>query len=311
MTGPARPPHLEPGMTIGIVAPSSGIRDARLDAGIAYLQARGYIVRLGDHLFDQFGYLAGTDAARGADFTRMFADPNVHAALCGRGGYGAVRMLDHVDWSAVAANPKPFIGYSDITTLHRAIERRANVVTFHGPVLTTLGGGLSLVAEHCFWSLLERPVAFGVYEASSPSLRTLVGGQTEGRLAGGCLSLLAAAVGTPDEPDFTGRIALIEDVGEHAYRIDRMLMQLLRAGHLQCAAGFVIGTVTGWENDESGSPAISLDAIWRDYILPLGKPAVLGFPFGHEPNPLTLPLGCLARLDADTHTLEVLEPAVS
>ena len=310
MTNPIRPPRLQPGMTIGIVAPSSGIRDARLSAGIAAIEKRGYHVRLADHLFDQHGYLAGADAARGADLSRMFADPAVHAVLCGRGGYGAVRILDHIDWAAIAANPKPFIGYSDITTLHLAIERHAPMVTFHGPVLTTLGGGLTPAAESAFWSVLERDEPLGLCDTEGAGAKTLVSGRAEGRLAGGCLALLSAAAGTPEAPDFAGRIVLIEDVGERVYRVDRMLMQLLRAGQLQRAAGFVIGTVTGWDEKETCEPPITLDRVWRDYIVPLGKPAVTGFPIGHEPNPMTLPLGCLARLDADAGTIEILESAV-
>jgi muramoyltetrapeptide carboxypeptidase len=304
-----RPARLQSGMTIGIVAPSSGIRDARLQAAIERIQGRGYEVRLADHLFDQAGYLAGIDANRGRDLTAMFSDADVHAVLCGRGGYGAVRMLDHVDWSVVAANPKPFIGYSDITTLHLAIEHYAPMVSFHGPVVTTLGGSLSDNAESCFWSMLERAEPFGSYN-SGRSVSTLVGGKADGPLAGGCLALLGAAIGTTEAPDFAGRIVLIEDVGERAYRVDRLLMQLLRAGLLQRAAGFVIGTVTGWLEGETCVPPITLDRVWRDYIVPLGKPAILGFPFGHEPDPLTIPLGCLARLDADEGTLEVLEAAV-
>lgn len=305
-----RPPRLQPGMTLGIVAPSSGIRDDRLQSGIARIQERGYNVRLADHLFDQAGYLAGMDASRGRDLTALFADPAVDAVICGRGGYGAIRMLDHVDWSAVAAHPKPFIGYSDITTLHLAVQRYAPMVTFHGPVVTTLGGGLSADAESCFWSLLERAEPYGAYPRGGPT-QTLVGGTAEGLLAGGCLALLGAAVGTPEAPDFAGRIVLIEDVGERVYRVDRLLAQLLRAGLLQQAAGFVLGTVTGCMEGETGAPPITLDRVWRDYIEPLGKPAIVGFPFGHEPDPLTLPLGCIARLDADASTLEVLEPAVA
>jgi muramoyltetrapeptide carboxypeptidase len=306
----ARPPRLEPGMTIGVVAPSSGIRDSRLEAGIASLRNRGYAVRTADHVYDQFGYLAGLDAARGADFTRMFADPSIHAVLCGRGGYGAVRMLDHIDWSVVAANAKPFIGYSDITTLHLAIERHAPMVTFHGPVLTTLGEALSDAAERSFWGLLERPEPFGQYDLTDSPVTALVPGRASGRLAGGCLALLAASVGTPESPEFSDRIVVIEDIAERAYRVDRMLMQLLRAGRLQQAAGFVIGTVTGWDEKESNLPPITLDTVWRDYIVPLGKPAVTGFPFGHVPNPRMLPLGCVAELDASAGSLTILEPAV-
>jgi muramoyltetrapeptide carboxypeptidase len=138
----------------------------------------------------------------------------------------------------------------------------------------------------------------------------LVGGRAKGRLAGGCLELLSSAVGTPETPDFTGRIVVFEDVGIATYRVDRSLTQLKRAGLLERAAGFVIGTVAGWEREEKEPPVLTPDAVWRDHLAPLGKPTLLGFPFGHEPNPLSLPLGCLAELDTDAGTLTVLEPAV-
>ena len=132
-----------------------------------------------------------------------------------------------------------------------------------------------------------------------------------GRLAGGCISLLAAAVGAPEQPDFEGRIVVLEDIGDPAYRTDRQLVQLLRAGLLQTAAGFVIGTVTGWEKQEKDPPIVQLGDVWRDLILPLGKPTVMNFPFGHQPNPMTMPLGCMAELDAGSGTLAITESAVS
>jgi muramoyltetrapeptide carboxypeptidase len=316
-------------MTIGVIAPSSGIRDERLEKGIATIEEAGYKVVPADHLYDRHGYLSGSDAARGADFTAMFARKDIDAVFCGRGGYGAARMLDHVDWSVVKANPKPFVGYSDITTLHLALERRTGMVTFYGPVVVTHGIGLSEHARVTFWKVLQKPEPLGLYPATntaptgrpiasessdppeSPEIRTLVSGKASGRLAGGCLSLLAAAVGTPEEPDFDGRIVLIEDIGDPCYRSDRQLLQLLRAGLLNKAAGFVIGTVTGWEKQEKEPPVITIEDVWRDLIVRLGKPAISGFPFGHEPNPMTMPLGCMAELDADSGTLKVTEPAVS
>ncbi len=310
------------GMTIGVIAPSSGIRDERLEKGIAALEEAGYKVVPGDHLYDRHGYLAASDAARGADFTAMFARKDIDAVFSGRGGYGAVRMLDHVDWDVVAANPKPFVGYSDITTIHLAMERRTGMVTFYGPVVVTHGFGLSDDARDTFWNVLQNAKPLGTYPIGPPDLshptdpsvppqiKSLVPGKASGRLAGGCLSILAAAVGTPEEPDFEGRIVLIEDIGDPCYRSDRQLLQLLRAGLLQKVAGFVIGTVTGWEKQEKEPPVITLDDVWRDLIVPLGKPTISGFPFGHEANPMTMPLGCLAELDAETGMLVVVETAV-
>lgn len=297
-------------MTIGVIAPSGPVRDPRFAQGLERLESRGYRLILGNHVHDRRGYLAGTDIDRAADFTAMFARRDVNAVFCARGGYGASRMLDYVDWEAVRANPKLFVGYSDITTLHLALEKRAGLLTVYGPMVVTYGGGLSETAEECFWRMVTRAEPFGRYDTGDAAIRTLIGGKARGRLAGGCLALLGAAVGTLEEPDFTGRIVLIEDVGEVIYRVDRLLVQLLRAGLLQNAAGFVIGTVTNCEDTQTEEPFIRLEDVWQDHIVPLGKPTIAGFPFGHEPNPLTLPLGCLAELDADAGTLTILEPAV-
>ncbi len=297
-------------MTIGIVSPSSGARNDRLEKGIAILEAAGYRVAFGDHVFDRHGYLAGTDSARAADFTEMFDRKDVDAVFCARGGYGAARILRLVDWDSVARNPKLFVGYSDITTLHLALERRARVVSIYGPMVASFGGGLSEACAGLFWQMVTSNKPIGKIVTPEVSIRTLVGGKVQGRLAGGCLALLAAAVGTPHEPDFNDRIVLLEDVDEAAYRVDRYLMQLLHAGILEQAAGFVIGTVTDWEKQEKGPPGITLDRVWTDIIAPLGKPTILGFPCGHEPDPVTIPLGCLAELDADAGTLTLLESAV-
>jgi muramoyltetrapeptide carboxypeptidase len=298
-------------MTIGVVAPSSGIRDHRLEPALRLFEERGYRVVRGEHLADQHGYLAGGDAARAADFTEMFRRKDVDAVFCGRGGYGAMRMADRVDWDVVRANPKIFVGYSDITTLHLAFENRMGLTTFHGPVVVTHGDPLSPIAADCFWRAVERAEPLGRYDTSEGSVRTLVGGRAEGRTAGGCIQLLSSAVGTPEHPDFEGRIVLLEDVNEKVYQTDRNLTQLIRSGLLGRAAGIVIGTVTDWELAEKSRPAILLSDMWRDIIAPLGIPAIVGFPFGHERNPLTIPLGVRARLDADAATLEILEPAVA
>ena len=298
-------------MTIGVVAPSSGIRNDRVERGIAVLEEKGFRVAVGDHVFDRHGYLAGIDSARAADFTAMFARKDVDAVFCARGGYGAVRVLPLIDWSAVSANPKPFVGYSDITTLHLALERRARLVTVHGPMVASLGGGLSEASATCLWNILTSSEPMGKVHSGDARIATQTPGKATGRLAGGCLALLAAAVGTPDEPDFRDRIVLLEDVDEAVYRVDRYLAQLLGAGILQQAAGFVIGTVTDWEKQEKDPPEIDLEQVWRDHLGPLGKPAISGFPVGHEPNPLTLPLGCLAEVDADAGTLTLLESATA
>src|SRR5688572_4431592 len=187
-------------MTIGIVSPSSGARNDRLEKGIALLEAAGYAVALGNHVFDRHGYLAGMDSGRAADFTEMFARRDVDAVFCARGGYGASRMSHLVDWDAVAANPKLFVGYSDITTLHLALERRARLVTIYGPMVASLGGGLSEECAALFWQVLTSNEPVGRITTGERCVNPLVGGKVKGRMAGGCLALLAAAVGTPDAP---------------------------------------------------------------------------------------------------------------
>jgi muramoyltetrapeptide carboxypeptidase len=250
--GSIRPSRLQPGMTIGIIAPSSPIRDhEREAAGLKCVKDAGYEYVIADHVFDGHGYLAGMDKDRAADFTAMFARKDVDAVLCARGGYGAIRMVDLIDWEVVAANPKPFVGFSDITTLHLAFENRIGMVTHYGPMLMSLGKGIDESASSCFWGLLENGEPLGVLPSTGSETVTLVGGKATGRLAGGCITLLCTASGTTDAPDFTGRIVVLEDIGDAVYRVDRCIVQLIRACHLDKAAGIVVGTVTDWEKEEN------------------------------------------------------------
>jgi muramoyltetrapeptide carboxypeptidase len=306
-----RPPALQRGATIGVVAPSGPIPREDLEQGVALLEARGYRVVVGEHVLaghPSCDYLSATDAQRAADLNTMLRRDDIQAILCARGGYGAMRLLDRIDWEAAAQRPKIFVGYSDITSLHTVLNQRCGWVTFHGPMIFALTK-LKPEASDLFWKLLETPEALGTLPAAPEKLTTLVGGAVEGELAGGCLCLLARACGSPDSPDFRNKIVLIEDVGEAVYRADRDLMQLKNAGLLQQAAGFVIGTITRWRQEEADPPTNTPQALWEDYFGALGKPVLTDFPFGHEPDPLTLPLGVRARLDADARTLTLLEPA--
>jgi muramoyltetrapeptide carboxypeptidase len=277
------------------------------------LRARGYVVEVGAHVLDTLvdcGYLAGDDDARSADLNSMLTRPDIQAVFCARGGYGSMRLYPRLRIDAIRATPRIFTGYSDITSLHLALGRIGNRVTFHGPNVTALPR-LNEVASEVYWSLLEKAAPYGALPAPSERMTTLVGGTATGMLDGGNLCLLAHACGSPFQPDFRGKIVLIEDVNEAIYRVDRDLMQLRNSGALDQAAGFVVGSITGWQKSESDPPRNSPDALWKDFLAPLGKPTIIGFPFGHEPDPLTLPLGVMARLDADARTLTLLEAAVS
>ncbi len=305
------PRTLHPGATIGILSPSSPVSAEVVARGSALWKERGYRVVVAEHALDTHphnSYLAGQDEARASDLNAFFAREDIDAIHCAGGGYGSMRLLDKLDWEQIRQNPKVFIGYSDITSLHIAIARKAGFVTFHGAMLATLLRSREEIRS-VFWQMLEDPRPFGTLPTRDLKIETLVPGTVEGRLMGGCLTLLAHACGSPYAPDLRGKIVLIEDVGEAVYRLDRYLTQLWNAGHLQKAAGFVIGSVTNWRKNEENPERNTPENLWHDFFTALGKPTIYGFPFGHEANPLILPLGVKARLDANTATLTLLESA--
>lgn len=307
-----KPRALRPGDTIGIVSPSSYKAYEALQSGLEKVKQRGYNLEFGEHAFDQRGYLAGEDHHRADDLNAMFARPDVQAILCTRGGYGASRILDLIDWDIIRANPKPLIGYSDITSLHLAFLRHTEMVVYYAPMIITLSREISPLAIANMFDILEKPEPLGTYDTCEGQVQTLVPGVVEGELTGGCLCLISAACGTPEQIHAQGKILALEDVDEAPYAVDRMLTQLKRCGVLEQAAGFVIGEITNWEKQVSDpSETLTIEQIWQDIIVPLGKPAIIGFPFGHVTHPLTLPLGVKVRLDATAGTLTLLEPAVS
>lgn len=310
MTGSAltevtRPPRLQSGDVVALVAPSGPVTPHRLDAGIAILEAWGLEVRELPHVRTAHAtnsYLAGGDAERADDFTRAWCDPDVSAVLCVRGGYGAQRMVDLVDWAALrGAAPKVLVGYSDITALHLAVGVELGLVSLHGP-MTSTGDFLDSPAaqEHLRRSLFE-PEAVQVL--GRPGAGALVGGTATGITVGGCLSLLATSVGVPSAPrSAAGGIVVIEDLDEKAYRLDSFLTQLRRAGWFDGAAGVALGS---WQGCEPIEP-VALDVLGD-----LGIPILSDLGFGHGPDPLTVPLGVAADLDADAGTLTLHHPALS
>lgn len=295
---------LSPGDTIALVSPASPIAEDKLDVLVATLENLGFRVKTMPHAFAAANHLAGTDEERAGDLQAAFDDPEVAAVVCTRGGYGCARLLAHLDLDRMAATGKLFLGFSDITTLHLALNRR-DLPTVHGPMALTLHYPREPWVLESFRNVFNGgPFA----PQGTPRAETVVGGIAEGVLTGGCLCLLTDSLGTPDALDATGKILLIEDVDEAPHRIDAMLTHLLNAGVAQSAAGFVIGEMTG--TDKSTDEGIG-GRPWREIVFerlaPLGKPMVVHFPTGHAKNMLTLPLGLRVRLDADTGTLSYLE----
>lgn len=301
-----RPRRLLPGDRIGIVAPSGPVPGDRLDAGLDILRGWGLDPVVAPHVLDRHpsGYLAGADRDRAQDLQDLYCDPSIAAVMCARGGYGVQRMVDLVDWEAMrAAGPKAFIGYSDITALHEAFATRLRLATLHGPMTaaeTFLKDGPT--QEHLKRTLFTPQ---DTQVLTSATAGTLVPGTAAGVTLGGCVSLLAADLGTPHaRPSAAGGILVLEDVGEETYRLDRIVTQLLRAGWLDGVAGVVLGS---WQDCD---PYEEVRALFTDLLGGLGVPIVEEFGFGHCPSTLTVPLGVPAVLDADARTLTLDVPAL-
>lgn len=298
------PRPLPPCGTIGIVNPSSPVEPDLLDAGIAVLEARGFRVSVAPHVRARDGHHAASPAARAADFSAFYADPSIDVLWCARGGSSALRLLPLLDWPALAAlPPKMVVGYSDTTSLLIPLVQTVGTIALHGPLVFELADTSPDVLD---WQLrlLQSPGPAGPVPGRAADV--LVSGTAEGQLCGGCLSLVAATLGTPYQINTTGKLLLLEDIDEAPHRVERYLAQFAAAGLFEAAAGIVFGTSTGADDTRT----LPLRQIWADAVAPFGKPAVLGFPFGHVTPNYALPLGVPARLDADTGTLTLLEPAV-
>ncbi|MFE9834266.1 LD-carboxypeptidase [Streptomyces sp. NPDC005551] len=304
-----RPARLAPGARVAVVAPSGPVPEERLEAGLDLLRGWGLDPVVAPHALDrhaEFGYLAGTDADRAADFQAAWCDPGVDAVLCARGGYGAQRMADLLDWTAIAAaGPKVFLGFSDITALHEAFAARMGLATLHGPMVAAVDFLKNARAQEHLRATLFEPETVRTIAAPGRGA-ALVPGRAEGVLLGGCLSLLAAGLGTPyARPSARGGLVCLEDVGEETYRLDRCLTQLLRAGWFDGVAGFLLGS---WADC---SPASEVRPLLADGLGGLGVPVVDGFGFGHGEGALTIPFGAAAELDAGAGTLTLEEPALA
>ena len=306
-----KPKPLRPGDTLGVIGISGAMhnRDVSYPAMLAGIEALGFKAIVDDTCASQYGYLSGTDAERAAAVNRAFADDRVDAVVCMRGGYGVHRMLDGVDFDIIRANPKPFLGYSDITAIHTAIHQKTGLVTFHGPMPSNDWRNLNDFTRESLLRALTDPAPLGVIQ-NPPGMRTrcVTPGVCEGLLVGGNLSLIASACGTPYALDPTDKVLLLEDVGEKIYRLDSMLTQLRQAGMFERCAGVVLGGFTDC-TVEYPDYALDLEDLIRDIIVPSGKPVLAGLMIGHVNTKITVPLGVRCRMDAGAGTLEILESA--
>ena len=305
--------RLKYGDTIGLIGPSGTVREAgAVDQAIAYMRELGFQVKVGESAHAKYGYLSGTDEVRARDINAMFADPEVDAIVCTRGGYGTMRLLDLLDYDVIRANPKIFVGFSDITALHIAFQKKCGLVTFHGPMATRWMHEFpdGFTKKALFDALMNaEPLGALVNHPEYHARVTVNPGSAEGMLVGGNLSLIAGTIGTPYELDTKGKILFIEEIGERTYCVDRMLTQLRLAGKFDDCVGVIFGDFCDCpvEYPEFG---LTLEEVIRDIAAPCGKPMFTGLQAGHVSHKLTLPLGTHCRMDADRCTLEVLESAV-
>jgi muramoyltetrapeptide carboxypeptidase len=296
--------------TIAVVASASPVFDpSRARAGISTLQEAGLRVIEGGHVQRERGYLAGTTEERVADLHWAFSDPAIDVVMQMRGGYGSGQVIPLLDFDLIAAHPKPFVGMSDITLLHLALGRLADLVTFWGPTCVQIGRATGYSLDRLLEVLRGEPFRpIGGRDGISP-VETLYPGRARGQLVGGTTSLLAASLGTPYELETAGRVVLLEDVDVEPYEIDRCLTQLLHAGKLDAAEGFAIAEHTKVRTYESfEGHTLELAEVFEDILIPLGRPTVYGLPLGHGRRIATVPLGVAVELDADAGTVAVLEP---
>jgi muramoyltetrapeptide carboxypeptidase len=303
---PIKPPALRAGDTVGVVASAAAVEREYLERGVSALAALGYRVKVSQRALARVGILAGNDRERADELMAFFADPEVKAIFGARGGYGCGRLLPLLDFAAIARTPKAFIGFSDATFILNALVARSRLVCFHGPMVAMdFAHGLTSRSLAHLRGLLSGELG-GFELAAREVLRP---GSAAGELVGGCLSVVTAMLATSYLPDFAGRVLFLEDTGEKAYRIDRMLVQLKQAGVFHRVAGVVFGAIRAPVDGES-EQRLTLEFV-REQMRELRCPVLFGIEAGHGTENLTLPLGLSVRIDGKRGRMVMTEPAVA
>ena len=297
------PSLLRKGDTVGVITPSSPLVD---DSGYAIadenFSSLGLRVKWGTNVGKRYGHLAGTDAERIADMENMFADPDIKAIVCLRGGSGAARLLDRLDYQLIARNPKIFLGYSDITAFHSAIYTQTGLITCHGAVANSHWTPMVIRQFEQLFFEGKLPT----YTPDRKPIKTITEGTAEGKLLGGNLTVLTGIAGSTYFPDFEDSILFLEEIGEEPYRIDRMFSQLALTGALRKIKGFVFGQCSDCQSKNPAS-SLTVEQILYDYISPLGIPAFQGALVGHIDEQFILPVGARVCIDATQGSIRVVE----
>lgn len=303
------PAPLKPGATFAVISPASAPSPEKLDRGIAYLRAKGFKVKEGPNLRGKNKYLSGHGPEQIADIHWAFEDDQIDAIICSRGGYGTPRFLDDLNYELIAQHPKFFIGYSDITALQCAFAIETGLVSISGvmaAVEMAAEAGIDPYTEQVFWNLIGQPMSGQVLKnPDDMPYEILSKGEGEGPLVGGCLSLFNNLMGTPYFPDVAGSIMVLEDIGENAQHLDRMLSQFKMAGFFhgeERINGLMLGQfIDTWQNQDEDD--FLLHELVADIIGPVDFPIVAGVAYGHGMRKMTLPLGADVKLNAKDGSL--------
>lgn len=300
---------LQPGDTIALTAPAGSIWNKwHIEKVEKILHEKGYHTVKGETLYLQEGYLAGSDEIRAKEFMQFIADKSVHGIVTMRGGWGCQRILDRLDYSVIAANPKVIMGFSDITSLINAIYTKTGLVTYHGPC------GYSSWGDFTLGEVMRALVIGKPFSMSNPTdyrkdLKTWVSGKADGELIGGNLTILVAMIGTAYEPKWGGKILFLEEIGEEPYRVDRMLWQLKQGGVFERVNGLVLGSFKDCEPEEP-EKSFTLAQVFEQHVAGLKIPVYQGAAIGHIAPKFTVPIGVRAEMDADAFTIRTLERSV-
>ena len=301
---------LKKGDTIGIIAPASCTTYEKVLEAKKNIEDMGYQVILGECTKKQWYSYAGTDEERAEEINSFFADKNIDAIICMRGGYGSNRLIELLDFEIIKRNSKIFVGYSDITTLHIALNEKANLITFHGPMaVSNFTGNYNRDTYENFIEILSNSRDKQSIKNITKELEVLNEGRVKGKLVGGNLATLIATLGTEYDLDYNGKILFLEDVGEKTYKIDRFLNQLKKHGVFEKIEGLVLGDFKNCTQDSEKD--MTLLEVFQNYFKELKKPVIYNFESGHSEPMLTLPLGAICEIDTYNKELKVLERVVS
>jgi muramoyltetrapeptide carboxypeptidase len=292
------PRALRNGDSVGVVAPGSPFDRQKFAEGISIIENLGFHPVFSHEIFQEKGYLAGSDRHRADMLNEAFTDDAIRAVFCARGGYGALRILDYLDFDLIGSHPKIFMGYSDMSVILNALWLKCHMVSFHGPMIESLAAA----DDRTIKSFYETLCGHQRLSVQPQKAAVLQPGSCRGRVAGGNLTTLCHLIGTPYQPDFSGCILLLEDTGEAPYRIDRMLSQMKMAGCFEKIAGIILGSFEKCDN------IADIYTVFSDIFSEMQVPILAGFDIGHGQPNITIPFGVDALLDTHSSTLTYQYP---